>query len=365
MHSKRRSALHWFRCGCSNEPIEPSVLKESGHPSFDATTKEEVHIYEYAHSEHFVSEASFYSAVDPSSAYDAYIPGRYAHKCSRRLASGVLCDPSLTERPSWARVNADRFFVRVGPNYAKLGLKQPSDLALYEPIGLDILRNDFRIVSKALGKQQFPTPPPYYPQGFCPLPALIALNAQLPLHGPSVFHKADPGISVVAYFMIKESTVEALSQLQTSGVQSAQSGHGLPAAIRQIQRLVDRGYSDKTLALKAIAQVRDWDKHRIPMSGVLKKYNGKPGTITGSATFIRDKIPYDHLEVDFDIRKWNILARTAFPSLKDKLKELTLDVACVVEATADEDLPERVLGCMTIHGIDWALAEDFDATPRD
>jgi hypothetical protein len=93
---------------------------------------------------------------------------------------------------------------------------------------------------------------------------------------------------------------------------------------------------------------------------MLKKYNGKPGTITASATFIRDQIPYDHLEIDFDIRKWNILARSAFPQLKDKLRELTLDVACVVEASADEDLPERILGALTLHGLDWAAAEDFD-----
>jgi hypothetical protein len=250
-------------------------------------------------------------------------------------------------------VNSDRFYVRVGPNYPKLGLKEPSGSPLYDPIGVDIFRNDFRIVGKVASCQQFPSLPAYYPQGFCPLPALIVLNAQLPLVGPSVFSsgKVDPGISVVAYFMIREETVRQATEASRW------------PAVRQLQRLVDRGYSDKSLALKAIAQVRDWDKHKIPMSGLLKKYNGKPGTITASATFIRDKIPYDHLEVDFDIRKWNILARSAFPTLKDKLRELTLDVACVVEATADDDLPERVLGCLTIRGIDWANAEDFDVAP--
>ena len=355
----RRFVGSWFACGCRGKQVDQSSkLKGSmANPSFETTLKEEAHIPEYAQSEHFISEASFYSAIDPSSGYAHFVPGRLAHGGSRRLGSGVPFDPSLMQRPSWTTVNSDRFFVRVGPNYPKLGLKEASASSLYEPVGVDILRNDFRIVGRVACHQQFPTVPVYYPSGFCPLPALIVINAQLPLQAPSLFghSKVDPGISVAVYFVIKETTVKW----------AMEKGEDAPAAVRQLKRLIDRGYSDKHLALKTITHVRDWDAHKIPMSSLLKKYNGKPGTITASGTFIRDKIPYDYLEVDFDVRKWNILARSAFPNLKDKLRELTLDVAFVVEATADADLPERVLGCLTVHGIDWAEAEDFDvsATP--
>ena len=315
---------------------------------------------------------SYYSAIQDS-------PIR------RSIGASVPLDDSCKLRPCWSAVEPDRFLLRIGPNYSSTNAKAPSLAALYDSIGVDCFRDPTAIVGKVAHTLQFPQVPHFYDPS-CGMPALLVLCAQIPCELPNLFGRSlDFGVSFVLYFMIRKETVDWGKRV-TEILQKTDAGSsaipridtlpdseylkfaditkaaGVPPAVRLFRKLLDRGYSDKKLALKGIGILRDFEKQKIPMSGIFKKYNGKPGTITASATFHASQHPYSYLEVDFDIRKWNILARTAFPQLKDTLKDLSADLGLVVEGSADEDLPERLLGSLTVHGLDWTRAHRFDAS---
>ena len=294
----------------------------------------------------------------------------------RSMGVTIPRDESGGCRPSWSSTHFGIFNLRIGPGYSKYGRKAPSESPLYGPVGMDAFRSKRGIVGRVVPSLKFPEIPSYYDPA-CGLPALVLLMAQLPLEMPNLFGRGLPdfGISFGGYFIIKREAVEwglQLAKLEESVAQKNDDpsikhsamlppiSSSIPPAVRQWSRLLKRGFSDKSLCLKAVAQIRDFDSHNIPMGSVFKKYNGKPGTITASATFLPGKVPYPHCEIDFDIRKWNLLARSAFPSLKDKLPDLTIDIGVVVEGTTDDELPERLLGAMAVHGLDWRRATDFD-----
>ena len=297
------------------------------------------------HPSHVVSDAD-----DFVSAFES--PINFEEK--RVMATLFPRDDSAKTTPSWTHVSSETFNVRAGPNYLSNGLKAPSESMLYVPLGFESFKDDLDIVGNISSKLQFPGCPQFYDPA-CGLPALLIVCAQLPLEGPSLWGRSapDPGVSHVFYFQI---TNDACSW----GLAHSRGEADYPPVVRVFKRLLLRGFSDKELSYKIIGIIKDFEKQNIPMAGMLKKYNGKPATVTASGKFNRGSFPYDFLEVDFDLRKWNLIARTAVPQLKDKAKELTIDFACLVEATEDEDLPERVLGAVRVQGLNWSKADHLE-----
>jgi len=245
--------------------------------------------------------------------------------------------------------------VRVGPDYPRNGLKAPSLSTLYDPVGVDVLRGD-KIINNIAPHLMFPPVPEYYDPA-CKLPALLIVNTQLPLAMPSLFSPSenDPGWSCVGYFMIKKETVDWVLNKHPPTDQP-------PPAIKVFQRLLEKGFSERALALKAIGMIHDIEKQDLPMMNILQKYNGKPVLVTASSTFHFGQIPYPYLEIDYNVRKWSLLARTTLVQIGDKLKNLTCHIGYLVEATEDDDLPERMLGVVTVHNIsvDNARWVDFN-----
>ena len=273
------------------------------------------------------------------------------HSESRVMGHQFPRDETGESTPSWSTISAELFSVRIGPDYPSKGNKASSASMLYRPLGFDSFKDDLNIVGNISTKLDFPDLPNYYDPS-SELPALLIVCGQLPLEGPSLWGRStpDPGVSHVFYFGITEEACKW-------GCAHARGDSDYPPAVKVFKRLLQRGFSDKELAFKIIGIIKDFEKQNIPMASMLKKYNGKPATVTASGKFTRGSAPYDFLEVDFDLRKWNLIARTAVPQLKDKARELTIDFACLVEATEDEDLPERVLGAVRVKGLDWNKAE--------
>lgn len=247
---------------------------------------------------------------------------------------------------TWGASEHERFNVRIGPNYPKNGNKSSSLPFLYDPIGVDVLRGD-KALSNIAPYMCFPPPPDFYDPA-CGLPALLIVNAQLPLAMPSMFASpdADHGWSCVGYYQIRQ---EAVAWSMGRGADS-------PPAISVVKRLFEKGVSDRSLAFKAIGMIHDLESQELPMSGLLKKYNGKPVLVTASSTFHFGKTPYPYLEIDYNVRKWSLVARSTLVQLRDRLATLTVHIGYLVEATEDEDLPERMIGGTTVHNLDYAHA---------
>ena len=245
----------------------------------------------------------------------------------------------------WSNCESEIFKVRIGPDYKKNGKKSPSLSYLYEPFGADVLRSD-RIIANIAPHLLFPPVPDFYDPS-CGLPAVILVNGQLPLAMPSPFASSDsdPGWSCIGYYRITKEAVDwALNRVPG------------PPSISVLKRLLEKGFSEKALAFKAIGMVDDLENQNLPMTGLISKYNGKPVLVTASSKFHFGSTPYPYLEIDYNVRKWSFLARTTLVQLTDKLKSITVHVGYLVEATENEDLPERMLAGTTVHNLDLDAA---------
>ena len=269
-------------------------------------------------------------------------------KPSRVMGVGFPETTKAEEHGCWSKVDSSLFRLRAGFNYAKTGNKEPSLSALYEPIGFDFLKNESAVVGNVASKLVFPPPPTFYDPSCC-LPALLISCGQFPIDMPGIFGSQgfERGVSGVCYFHITKEAHEWAKNLDTA-----------PPQVRLWHKLFTKGTSDRETAFKVMGMVVDFDKKNLPLSGYLKQFNGKPMLLKFPFSQItRGKQPYSYVEIDFDIRKWSWLTRTLVSQLKDKLRDLVIDMGCVVEAVKDEDMPERLLAGIRIHGFDWMRAE--------
>ena len=304
-----------------------------------------------------ISDALWTDALSDSGSFYSVEPDQ-----PTKYSAGTQVDPKNTfnmgstiphrdegvEGMCWSHSGESHFKVRVGPDYKRNGLKAPSLDALYAPVGVDFLKSD-TILSNIAPHLMFPEIGHYYDPA-CGFPALLIVNTQIPLAMPSLFASSDndPGVSIVGYYRIKKETVEWAMNLSSPAV---------PPVVHVFKRLLDRGYSEKSLAFKAIGLVHELEKQGLPMMSLLTKYNGKPVLVTASSAFHFGKSPYQYLEIDYNVRKWSLLARSTLVQLVDRLKTLSCHVGYLVEATNNEDMPERMLAATTVHNIDVSKAK--------
>ncbi|EER15272.1 hypothetical protein Pmar_PMAR007004 [Perkinsus marinus ATCC 50983] len=189
----------------------------------------------------------------------------------------------------------------------------------------------------------------------CDAPALVVVNAQVPGEGPSfnpfVTQKPHPGYSVIVYFMITREMASWSSRPHDPDV---------PRSVRLWLNLLDRGISDRNLPFKVIGRVQNLtDLPSLPAMGIIERYNGKPALITGSATILEGSRPYRYVEIDYDVRKWSLIARTTLAQVKERVRDVVLDVGYLVESQEEVDMPERLLGSISLHHLDHRTAHSW------
>lgn len=292
----------------------------------------------------FSDSLSFYSVDEES---PIYLSGeKVSLDNTFPMGSTVPHRSASSSGTSWSHCNHENFNIRTGPDYKRLGNKAPSLSFLYEPFGADVLTSD-KILCHVAPNLLFPPLPDFYDPA-CGLPAIIIVNAQLPLAMPSPFSSSenDAGFSCIGYYKITQDAVDwAMNRVPG------------PPALAVLKRLLAKGFSEKALAFKAIGMVDDLLNQDLPMMSLLAKYNGKPVLVTASSKFHFGTVPYPYLEIDYNVRKWSLLARTTLVQLFEKLKKITVHVGYLVEATDNEDLPERMLAGTTVHNLDVEAAK--------
>jgi len=93
---------------------------------------------------------------------------------------------------------------------------------------------------------------------------------------------------------------------------------------------------------KCMALVRDMDRHSL---GLLKNYNGKPVLITESGracSGFHGDVRY--LEMTANVHYWAFMAKKGFVSLIPKFSSMQMEVGFTIEAHADSEMPECMLG---------------------
>eukprot|EP00931_Biecheleriopsis_adriatica_P123998 TRINITY_DN99077_c0_g1_i1.p1 TRINITY_DN99077_c0_g1~~TRINITY_DN99077_c0_g1_i1.p1 ORF type:complete len:426 (-),score=54.91 TRINITY_DN99077_c0_g1_i1:57-1301(-) len=256
--------------------------------------------------------------------------------------------PSGAVQPVWFRCDASVFDVR-NLCYKQTKEKVPSDFALYECVGMDIVRDKSRldcIMDRfPLGDLPQSIPGAKEWSSKWGVPRVLIFNCQVPYTAGRIFGghpEEDGGLSILNYFVISRQAADMLA----SGC--------LNPALRLWKRFVEEGVSTKEgISLKVVARVEDLDKHEVPES--FKRFNNKPVLLTKSSVVCGGRLP-EVMEIDFDVRSWIYPARSALVSYHHRAREADIQVGYLLEGKVDEELPEQILGCFMVKDMDIMAA---------
>ena len=217
----------------------------------------------------------------------------------------------------WTRGISSSFKVR-SVGYGNSKQKLSSDFAMYECIGVDLVRSN-KVISglatlPALQPILDPSsqiPYPWLKHPTCKwspalgIPRIVIFNAQLPYSAPSMWTpqspESDPGFSCVSYAAISPTLIDAISSGQA------------PRSVGLLKKLLSAKESTKDgTSLKVIGRVENYEELGLP--DIVASYNGKPALLTNSCKFILHN--EEILEVQFDVRLWNFLSRKTFSALQ-------------------------------------------------
>eukprot|EP01006_Ploeotia_vitrea_P049675 TRINITY_DN67365_c8_g2_i1.p2 TRINITY_DN67365_c8_g2~~TRINITY_DN67365_c8_g2_i1.p2 ORF type:complete len:107 (-),score=53.27 TRINITY_DN67365_c8_g2_i1:63-383(-) len=82
------------------------------------------------------------------------------------------------------------------------------------------------------------------------------------------------------------------------------------------------------------------------MPGFLHRYNGKPFLTRPQHRFYHGP---DYFEIDIDVHNFTYIARkSAYTFLQGKLQAMVCDCGLVIEARSEDEMPEQVLGALTL-----------------
>ncbi|ETV92209.1 hypothetical protein H310_13442 [Aphanomyces invadans] len=252
-----------------------------------------------------------------------------------------------TDENAWSIATATAFNVR-SKEYKKSKKKEPSQAALLDFVGVDVVRTDGKIDCIAEHVH---------------IPATLAntrlfiLHAQMPLYAPSLFHSSydGPGASLIMYWSIPPAIEEALQSPEIPAMQllqrflEASTSSGDPTAI------LDR--------FKVIAQVVN--EHDCGVAGYTKKLLTK-NNATPVLTRPQHRIYHTptYTEVDVDVHIFSLVARTGIHALIDKTASMLIDVAFVLQGESEAELPEQILGVCRLVRIDLAKAKHLNDVAR-
>ena len=236
--------------------------------------------------------------------------------------------------------------VRSGPNYKKNGLKAPSGEALYEFRAVDVvafskarLGNVAKTVLRVTGAPGEEAR--RAASAATGLPLYFVVNVQLPTKAPGMFgsNSDDFGVSVVFSFVLRELA-------------------RLPPADEASVRLALAFFSGEVQGrFKVIGYLDNLAEMGVPalLARTVEGFNGKPVIVfkTGAFSFDPAESVY---ECGVAVHEFPFMVKSSLAVLRSKVKLASLRAAFVVQGESDDELPERLLGCAAVRGLDLERA---------
>ncbi|KAE8686913.1 CW14 protein isoform 2 [Hibiscus syriacus] len=227
----------------------------------------------------------------------------------------------------WSHIEPGSFKVRSGNYFRDKKKDSAPNHSAYYPFGVDVFLSPRKIDHIA----RFVELPVVSDSG--KLPSILVVNVQVPLYPPAFFHSEidREGMSFVLYFKLSDSYLKEL-----------------PPHFLENIRIQLSHFEKRLKILGRVANVEDLHLSSAERK-LMQAYNEKPVLSRPRHEFYSGE---NYFEIDIDMHRFSYISRKGFDAFLDRLKLSILDVGLTIQGNKPEELPEQILCCVRLSGID-------------
>ncbi|KAJ0250620.1 hypothetical protein HA466_0139300 [Hirschfeldia incana] len=244
---------------------------------------------------------------------------------------------------SWTTIEPNSFRGR-GKTYLRDRKKEfAASHAAYNPFGVDVFLSERKINHIA----QYVKLPVTTPS--TKLPSILVVNVQIPLYPTTIFQGETDGegMNIVLYFKLSDNYSKELPLHFQESIQRL-----IDDEVEKVKSFPLGATAPFRERLKILGRVANVDDLHLsgPEKKLMQAYNEKPVLSRPQHEFYSGE---NYFEIDIDMHRFSYISRKGFETFIDRLKICVLDVGLTIQGNKPEELPEQILCCIKLNGIDF------------